>query len=237
MSDPLRVFIGWDDRETVAYHVLCHSIIRRASGPLSITPLVQDALLKSGTYTRERGPQESTAFTYTRFLIPYLCGYEGHALFLDCDMLARVDICSIWDEIGGGPRDCPQWAVMVCKHDYIPRSSTKFLGQQQTVYPRKNWSSAILWNNERCRMMTPNYVNTATGLELHRFLWLKGEEIGSLPLAWNKLVDENGQESNIAPKILHWTNGGPWFKEFETCGYADEWREEYRAMMGGYRGE
>ena len=92
----------------------------------------------------------------------------------------------------------------------------------------------IVWNNERCRMLTPQYVNKATGLELHRFLWTKDEEIGSLPLAWNNLVDENGQDPNIAPKILHWTNGGPWFREFETCSYAEEWRAEYRAMTGGY---
>src|SRR3990167_264242 len=147
MSQPLAVYIGWDERETLAYHVLCHSIIRRASGTVSITPLVQDALRTSGIYTRERGVQESTAFTYTRFLIPYLCGYRGHAIFLDCDMLCRVNLHTILDEIGGGPRDCPPWAVMVCKHDYVPRSATKFLGNQQTASPRKNWSSVIVWNN------------------------------------------------------------------------------------------
>ena len=235
MSEPLRLFVGFDSKEPIAFHVFAHSLLRRASGPIAIVPLVQDSLRKAGTYTRERGPTESTEFSITRFLVPALCGFQGHAIFADCDMLARVDICTILDEIVGGPRECPPWAVMVCKHYYVPRTATKFLGQQQTAYPRKNWSSLVIFNNERCRMLTPNYVNAATGLELHRFLWLKDEEIGSLPLAWNYLVDEDGQDPNIAPKILHFTNGGPWFKAYVGCSYADEWRAELAAMVGDGR--
>jgi len=233
MSEMFRVFVGFDSREPIAYHVLSHSILRRASIPIAITPLVQPALRAAGIYTRERGPTESTEFSMTRFLVPYLCGYQGIALFLDCDMLCRVDLAELQAVYGGHSRVCPPEAVWVCQHDYVPRGDTKFLGQVQTRYPRKNWSSVIVFNTERCRALSPGYVHSASGLELHRFLWLKDEDIGSLPLAWNNLVDENGQDSTISPKMLHWTNGGPWFKETANCSYADEWREEYRAMRGG----
>lgn len=231
MSEITRIFIGFDHREPIAFHVLASSLMRRASGPIAIIPLVQDSLRKAGIYRRERGTQESTDFTYTRFLIPALCGYEGHALFLDCDMLARVDICTIWDEIGGGPRECPPWAVMVAKHDYTPRAATKFLGQQQTAYPRKNWSSVIIFNNERCRVLTPDYVNKATGMELHRFLWLKDEEIWSLPLAWNHLVEEPNQCPVGDAKIVHWTNGGPYFSEFANSPGSQFWFQELGLML------
>jgi len=152
---------------------------------------------------------------------------------MDCDMLVLCDLHELRELIGGSARTSPPESVLVVKHDYTPRSLSKFLGQQQTAYPRKNWSSLIVFNNERCRMLTPQYVNKATGLEFHRFLWIKDEEIGSLAPAWNYLIDENGQDPNIAPKILHFTNGGPYFPEYANCSYAEEWREEYRAMTGG----
>lgn len=232
---PLRVFIGYDSREPVAYHVFVHSILRRASVPIAVTPLVRASL--THLYARERSPLESTEFALTRFLVPALCQYEGTALFVDSDMLCRVDIAELWDAALGPPsfareRLCPDQALWVCQHDYTPKAQAKMDGRVQTAYPRKNWSSLMLFNNERCRALTPDYVNSATGLELHRLAWLTDRQVGSLPLEWNYLVDEPGQALE-PPKIVHFTNGGPWFPEYADVEFADDWRDEFRSMTGG----
>ena len=144
---PVRIFIGFDPRESIAYHVLSHSIIRRTSVPVAITPLSLAAL--KDVFDRPRDPRQSTDFAFTRFLVPYLCDYAGWALFLDCDMLLRRDLGDLW-----ALRD-DRYAVMVVKHDYTPSTGVKFLGQQQTSYARKNWSSVMLFNTARCRALDP----------------------------------------------------------------------------------
>jgi hypothetical protein len=204
----LRVFIGYDPREAVAYHVLAHSILRRASIPVSVAPVMLSQL--QGLYTRARGPTESTEFSLSRFLVPALSGYEGWSLFMDCDMLCRTDIAALAAESGRhGDK-----AVLVCQHDYVPKSERKFLNQLQTRYPRKNWSSLMLFNNALCRALTPDYINRASGLELHRFAWLQDDGlIGSLPLEWNWLVDE--YQANADARIVHYTLGGPWFPDYK----------------------
>lgn len=222
-SEPLRIFIGYDQREAIAYHVLSHSILTRSSVPVMIAPLVQSALREQGIYNRERTPLESTEFSMTRFLVPYLCGYRGNAVFMDCDMLCRVDIAELWDEILESEE-----AVLCCQHSYTPSANTKFLGNPQTAYPRKNWSSFMVFDCTRCRALTPDYVNTATGLELHRMLWMDNKPIGALPLEWNWLVGE--YEKNYNANILHYTLGGPWFAETAHCDHADEWRQEASAL-------
>ena len=216
----LDVYIGYDPREAVAFDVLAHSIRRRSSIPVTIRPLVQKDLRDKGLYTRERGPTESTEFSMTRFLVPALAGYEGWSLFMDCDMLCRGDIAELF-----ALRDEDK-AVMVAKHDYVPKTDRKFLDQVQTKYQRKNWSSLMLFNNERCGALTPAYVNAATGLELHRFQWVKDELIGELPKEWNWLVTE--YEYNPSAKLVHYTLGGPWFDQYRDCEYADEWFAERR---------
>lgn len=217
-----NVYIGFDPNETVAYHVLAHSILRRASIPVSIAPLMRSQL--KGTYRRERGPTESTEFSLTRFLVPALSGFRGWSLFMDCDMLCLADVAELAALI---PRSADK-AVLVCKHDYTPKTERKFLGQVQTKYPRKNWSSLMLFNNERCRALTPDYVNSASGLDLHRFNWTEDGRIGDLPLEWNWLVGE--YERTASPRIVHYTLGGPYFDEYRDCDYADEWRDELRSL-------
>jgi hypothetical protein len=219
---PLRIFIGVDDRELVAYHVLAHSLLARASCPIAIVPLKRSLLAR--VHTRAKGPTESTDFAFTRFLVPYLSNFEGVSIFMDCDMLAQVDIGDVMLHVLA----YPDKAVYVCQHDYTPRPGLKFLGQAQTIYPRKNWSSLIVFNNARCKALTPEYVNTASGLDLHRFLWLDDSQVGSLPLTWNHLVGE--YDPNPAAKILHYTLGGPWFADSAACDQADLWRAEYAAM-------
>lgn len=224
MNDVIRIFLGYDHRETVAYHVLAHSIMTRASKPTSITPLVLSQL--AHVFRRERNSLQSTEFAFTRFLVPYLCDYTGWALFMDCDMLVLSDIAKLW-----ALRD-EKYAVMVVKHDYTPKTEAKFLGQPQTKYEKKNWSSVMLINCAKCNSLTPDYVNTASGLELHRFQWLKDEAlIGEIPLSWNFLVSEYDPIPVSQIDNLHYTLGGPYFKGYEDCDYADKWFKEYYAMI------
>jgi hypothetical protein len=218
----LRIFIGYDARESVAFHVLSHSLLRRSSVPISIAPLARNHL--RGLYRRPRGPTESTEFSMTRFLVPALSDYRGWSIFMDCDMLCRADIAALAAEI----ERQPDKAVLVCKHDYTPRTERKFLDQVQTRYTRKNWSSLMLFNNERCRALSADYVNAASGLELHRFAWMDDGLIGTLPLAWNWLVGE--YEYNAEAKIVHFTIGGPYFDAYSSCDYASEWFAEFEAM-------
>jgi hypothetical protein len=218
----LRVYIGYDSKEPVAFHTLSHSILRRATRPVSIAALAQSQL--GGLYLRERGPTESTEFSLTRFLVPALSGFEGWSIFMDCDMLCRTDLAQLADEA----KQQADKAVLVCKHDYVPKTERKFLGHVQTRYARKNWSSLMLFNNARCKALTPDYVNAAAGLELHRFAWARDEEIGALPLEWNWLVGE--YPYNGAAKMDHFTLGGPYFDEYRDCDYASEWFAEFEAM-------
>ena len=218
----LRIFIGYDPRESVAFHVLSHSLLRRSSVPLSVSPLVRGQL--QSVYKRARGPTESTEFSMTRFLVPYLSHYTGWSLYMDCDMLCRTDIAALAAEI----ERQPDKAVLVCKHDYVPKSERKFFDQVQTKYARKNWSSLMLFNNELCRALTPDYVSTASGLELHRFAWTGDRLIGGLEREWNWLVGE--YPHNAGARIVHFTLGGPYFPEYRACDYADEWFAERHLM-------
>ncbi|HEX7249771.1 MAG TPA: glycosyltransferase [Burkholderiales bacterium] len=218
----LTVYIGYDPKESVAFHTLSHSILRRATGPVSVAPLAQAQL--RGLYTRPRGPTESTEFSLTRFLVPALSSFEGWSVFMDCDMLCRTDLAEIEREMARQPDK----AVLVCQHDYVPKTERKFLGHVQTRYPRKNWSSFMVFNNARCKALSLDYVNSAPGLDLHGFKWIDDAAIGALPLEWNWLVGE--YPHNPDAKIAHFTLGGPYFAEYRDCDYSDEWRAEFEAM-------
>lgn len=216
----IRVFVGYDPRESVAFEVLAHSLNRLSSVPLAITPLRLDQL--GGLLSRPRDPKQSTDFAFSRFLVPHMSDYTGWSIFMDCDMLALDDLAKLWSL-----RD-EEHAVMVVKHDYVPKESTKFLGEAQHAYGKKNWSSMMFFNNERCRHLTPELVNTAPGLDLHQFKWLEDREVGSVPACWNHLVGVS--DPSTQPSLVHYTLGGPYFSETRDCDYSDEWREEYRLM-------
>jgi hypothetical protein len=218
----IPVFIGYDSREVVAFNVLAHSIQARSSTPVAIAPIMLAQL--QGTFARERHSLQSTDFSFSRFLTPYLSGFQGFSIFMDCDMLMLDDIAPLW-----ALRD-DRYAVQVIKHDHRPRESTKFLGEPQTAYEKKNWSSVMLFNNERCAGLTPEYVNRASGLELHQFKWVGGDHlIGALPKKWNHLVGYDAPSSDVS--LVHYTLGGPYFQEYADCEYADEWRVERDAML------
>ena len=210
----INIFIGYDSKEKVAYNVLSHSIIQNSTKPVAITPIALNHL--KDDFVRERNALSSTEFSFSRFMIPHLMNYQGWALFMDCDMLMFEDISELWRM-----RDDSK-AIQVCKHDYVPKEKTKFLGQTQTAYPKKNWSSFMLMNCKKCSSLTPDYVNRASGLELHQFKWLEGDHlIGDLPLEWNWLVGEYEHKDDV--KNVHYTKGGPWFEEYARCDYSQDW--------------
>ena len=214
----INIFIGYDSKEKIAHHVLSESILRHSTKPVAITPIYLPNI--KDDFVRERNSLSSTEFSFSRFIIPHLMNYQGWALFMDCDMLMMADIAELWRL-----RD-DKYAVQICKHDYTPKEETKFLGQIQTKYTKKNWSSFMLMNCKKCTTLTPDYVNKASGLELHQFKWLENEElIGSLPLEWNWLVGEYPYKENV--KNVHYTDGGPYFKEYNTCDYSSEWYNVY----------
>lgn len=218
----INICIGYDPREAVAFSVLAYSIHARATQPVSIAPLMLSQL--GGVLTRERHPLQSTDFSFSRFLTPYLSGFAGWSLFMDCDMLVQEDVAKLW-----ALRD-DRFAVMVVKHEHVPRETTKFLGEPQTKYEKKNWSSVILFNNAKCRALTPDYVNTASGLDLHQFKWLNDDAlIGELPDRWNHLVGYNPPRADAA--LVHYTLGGPYFAEYAGCEYSAQWRRERDAML------
>lgn len=219
----IKIFIGFDPKEEIVYHVLSASILRRSSLPVQFVPVALSTL--KGVFNRDRNPLQSTEFSFSRFLVPYLSGYEGWSIFMDNDMLMLDDVAKLWEL-----RD-ESYAVMCVQHDHNPLEDIKFRGQIQTKYERKNWSSVMLMNNAKCKALTPEYVETATGLDLHRFRWLKDEEIGALPARWNHLVDYDPHLPLDDISNLHYTKGGPYFADYRNCGYAAEWFDEYRRTI------
>lgn len=218
----IRVFIGYDSKAPVLYNVLQHSIQVRSSQPVSITPLMLSQL--KGVYSREKNPLASTEFSFSRFLVPYLSEYEGWSLFIDNDMVMTDDIAKLW-----ALRE-DKFSVMCTKHVHTPDEGVKFLNTIQTKYEKKNWSSCILFNNAKCKRLTPEYVNTGSGLNLHQFKWLESDdEIGDIPLEWNYLAD-TGQVSE-KKSMIHYTLGGPYFKEYINCEEASVWLNEKESMV------
>jgi len=221
----LRIFIGYDEVESVAWHTLCHSIYSKSSRPVAITPLNLKNL--DGIYLREFDNRQSNSFSFSRFLVPYLCDYQGDAVFMDCDMLVTTDISELFDTC----RKDETKAVHVVQHDYVPKDQIKYLGKVQYAYPRKNWSSLIYWNNNhhKNRMLTKESVRDQSAAYLHRFSWLEDWEIGALNTSWNFLVGEY-QANEKTPELIHWTVGGPYFDEYHDADYADLWRNEMFQM-------
>jgi len=164
MPANLKVFIGWDSREDIAYEVAKHSILKHNPN-IEVYPLKLYELREKGIYTREDDKKGSTEFTISRFLVPFLSGYKGYSLFMDCDMVCLNDLEFVLEF-----QDALTNPVSCVKHDYSPKSKMKMDGQMQHVYPRKNWSSVMLFNNSKCKMLTPDIVNTETPMYLHNVM-------------------------------------------------------------------
>lgn len=218
----MKVYVGWDSREDIAYQVCRHSLISRNEN-VEVIPLKQNELRKAEIYTREEDPLSSTEFTFTRFLVPHLNNYTGWAAFVDCDFVFLENIQKLFNLTHN-----QDYAVMVVQHEYNPTNTIKMDGKTQYRYPRKNWSSLILFNCEHPsnKVLTKELVNSATGAYLHRFQWLKDEEIGALSQEWNWLVGWYKEPNHGKPKALHYTEGGPWFPNHVKCEYGAVWVEE-----------
>lgn len=222
-----RIYVGWDSREDIAYQVCKHSI-HRLSDDIDVMPLKLSELKEAGLVTRPDDAKASTEFTFTRFLVPHLNDYKGWALFIDCDFLFRSDVNKLFDLAD------PNKAVMVVKHEYNVQDGTaKMDGQIQHAYPRKNWSSCILFNcaHPSNRSLAPEDINLREMSYLHRFSWLQDDEIGDLPHTWNWLVGHYKQPKDGSPDAIHYTLGGPWFKEYADVEYASFWLEEKEELV------
>jgi len=222
----MKVFIGYDSREDIAFQVCEYSIVKHNKNT-EVYALKQKELREAGIYSRPIDPLSSTEFTFIRFLVPYLTDYKGWAVFVDCDFIFLQDIKKLFDLANN------QFAVMVVKHEYTPKESYKMDGCRQLSYPRKNWSSCILWNcsHPSNRNLTPDVINTQTGQFLHRFQWLNDEEIGELQPEWNWLAGWYNEKENGQPSAIHFTEGGPWFKEYRRCHYHKIWKKYLREML------
>lgn len=215
----LKVFCGYDPRQAIGFHVFCQSLIEQSSVNVQIIPL--HGLQRDGTQS----------FTYSRFLVPEMCGWKGHAIYLDAsDMLMLGDIAELAELFD------PSLSCQVVKHDYVTKHPTKFIGtdyeSKNEDYFRKNWSSVILWNCEHFpnRALTTEYVSKQSGAHLHRFGWLDDARIGELPSCWNVLVEEM---DNANTKIAHYTLGIPELNYYDLCDYSDEWYATKNRMLYG----
>ena len=223
-----NIYIGYDSREDLAYQVSKYSLLSKSNN-ISVHPLKLSELKERKLYWRDEDKLGSTEFTFSRFLIPELNNYEGWALFCDCDLLFLEDVNNLFELADD------KYAVMCVQHDYTPKEGVKMDGKQQTIYPRKNWSSVVLWNcsHPSNKEVTKDLINDpgTTGKYLHRFSWLKDEEIGSIPHHWNWLAGWYTEPNDGSPKAIHYTEGGPWFENYRFCEYHQYWKDALSEMM------
>lgn len=217
----MKVFVGYDRREDLAYKVCKQSLEKFGN---EVRPIVQDEMRELGWYDRQ-DEQAATEFSLTRFLTPYWAiktHSDQFVAFVDCDFLFTTNVEEVLQEIDKSK------AVSVVKHDYVPKSSIKMDGQVQYTYPRKNWSSFMVFNlkHPAVRNLTPQVINTTSPAYLHRFEWLHDDDIGELDKTWNFLVGE--YEPQGIPKAIHYTLGGPWFGI--DCDYGDLWTQASQSV-------
>ncbi len=218
----VNFFIGYDAKEDIAYRVCKNSLLKRASVNVKVTSLKLDELIAKKLYTRTIDPLASTQFTYSRFLVPKLMNYNGWAVFCDCDFIFLDDVANLTNDLDTSK------AVYCVKHDYTPKEKHKMDGQKQSIYPRKNWSSFIIFNcsHPSTKNLSVETVNSESGAYLHQFKWCKDDEIGSLDERWNWLEGWTSNHNKLRPFAVHYTRGGPWFSEWQDVEFADEWKKE-----------
>ena len=225
LQSVLKVFVGYDSREDIAWQVCRHSLLRHAKRPIKVHAIRQAELRAQGVYTRPHDAKASTEFSLTRFLTPHLAAYDGWSVFVDCDTLFLSDVTDLLAEISDDR------AIYVVKHEYTPHNTIKMDGKQQHIYPRKNWSSFVLFNGAHpsVQALTPEVVNASSPIDLHRFAWTSDDAIGALSSDWNFLVGDYRTPAKT-PKMIHYTNGGPWFDNWQDVDFADLWLAEERML-------
>jgi hypothetical protein len=223
----IHIFFGHEDKAEAGTTAFVRSVIAHAKQPVALVPLSRTTLanVKEGT----------NAFTFRRFLVPWMMGYQGTAIFVDgSDMLCRADITEMVREIRMSD------AVAVVKHDYQTKHPRKYVGTpmeaDNTDYPRKQWASVMVMNcyNFAWRRVTPEFVSNTDPLELLQLRFLPDERIGALAPHWNWLADEHG--TNAAAKLIHFTAGIPAFKNYNDSHMADEWHSSLAAATSATGG-
>ena len=224
MNEIVDIVVGFDQRESVAYHTFTQSVIENSTIPVRFLPLSMSSL----SNYKEVHKDGSNEFIYSRFLVPYMMNFKGWAIYADGDMVCLEDIKKLWNL-----RD-NKYAVQVVKHDYKTKITEKYWGNKNEDYPRKNWSSLILWNCEHKshKVLTPDFIENQSGAFLHRFSWIKDEEIGSIDKEWNWLAMEYEEKESI--KLIHYTIGTPCFKEYEKTSLSSYWKKSFSNMLDGY---
>jgi len=220
----IRLVVGFDQREAIAYHVFAQSVLLKSSNPISFNPLSKNTL----DFYNETHSDRSNAFTYSRFLTPFLMNFEGWAIYLDGDMVCQEDITQLWNLKDNSK------AVQVVKHEYKTKSKKKYLDNINVDYPKKNWSSVIIWNcsHPKNKVLTPDFISSNNGKFLHRFMWLDEDDIGELPIEWNWLAIE--YPPNPKAKIIHYTLGTPCFSEYAKSEMSEIWHSAFNLTMCGY---
>ena len=215
-------FIGYDSKEDIAYRVCKQSLLKKSSIKVNVLALKLHELVVKNFYKRSIDPLASTEFTYSRFLVPSLMNFKGWAVFCDCDFLFLDDVAKLFEGLSNDK------AIYCVQHDYKPKEKHKMDGQQQTIYPRKNWSSFIVFNcnHPSNKKLNIEVVNREPGSYLHQFKWLKDDEIGSLDERWNWLEGWTSNHNKLKPYAVHYTRGGPWFDEWQDVEYAEDWKNE-----------
>jgi len=220
----INLIVGFDQREAVAYHVFCQTIIDRATMPIQFLPLAENTL----NGYKELHQDGSNKFIYSRFLTPYLMNFSGWAIFADGDMVCQADISELWSL-----RDEAK-AVQVVKHEYKTKVAKKYYGNKNEDYPKKNWSSLILWNcsHPQNAVLTPEFILSQPGSYLHRFSWLRDDLIGELDAEWNWLAIEYPE--NPKAKLIHYTLGTPCIKDYADESMSDVWKTSYLRVNEGF---
>jgi|TARA_B110000977_G_scaffold180050_1_gene239268 lipopolysaccharide biosynthesis glycosyltransferase len=224
-SKLINIFVGFDQKESIAYHAFVQSLIDSSSIPLSITPLAENNL----NIYNEKHLDGTNKFTYSRFLVPYLMNFKGWAIYFDGDMVCLSDVKDLIRNFDTNK------AVSVIKHDYKTKNSVKYFGQKNEDYPRKNWSSVIIWNCEhpKNKILTPDFIESMNGAFLHRFKWLDNVEIGELDKKWNWLAVEYPEIKDA--NLIHYTLGTPCFEEYKNTSMANYWKKAFNRLMEGFK--
>jgi len=224
MINKYRVFVGFDQREAIAYHTFAQSLIQNSSVPVSLIPMSLKVL--QSVYN-ETHTDASNEFIYSRFLVPFLCGFDGPAVFVDGDMVIETDIKDLFNLFDSSK------AIQVVQHDYKTKANLKYFGNKNEDYPRKNWSSMILWNCSHAahRILTPEFVANQAGSFLHRFRWIDDRDIGGLDASWNWLAEE--YSANESARLIHYTLGTPCLNDYQDCSQSDRWHAYYRSLQNG----
>ena len=215
--------VGFDQRESIAYHTFCQSVLEKSTIPIQFIPLSSNSL----NFYAENHTDGSNQFIYSRFLTPFLCDFQGFAVFADGDMVCNTDIAELVKLFDSSK------AVQVVKHNYKTKRNIKYLGNINADYPRKNWSSLVVFNCQHPsnKVLTPEFINSHDGSFLHRFTWLNDDEIGELHLDWNYLAIEYAP--NPKAKLIHYTLGTPCFDEFKSTELSELWWQTYQRTIQG----